>query len=41
MDQSSEYDKEAFLKFLNELRDTMVERGFTQEALDEILTDEK
>ena len=32
-----EYDKEAFIKYLDQLRDTMEERGLTQGILDDII----
>jgi hypothetical protein len=35
-----EYDKGGFVKYLDQLRDTMEERGLTQEILDDILKDE-
>ena len=35
-----DYDKEAFIKYLDQLRDKMAERGLTQEILDDILNDE-
>jgi hypothetical protein len=35
-----EYSKEDFLLYLNRLRETMAERGLTQEKLDEILNEE-
>ncbi|MES2427502.1 MAG: hypothetical protein V4560_11040 [Bacteroidota bacterium] len=35
-----DYDKNSFKQYLNQLRDTMEERGLTQEALDDILKDE-
>jgi len=35
-----EYDKEAFIQYLDQLSDTMAERGLTQEILDDILKDE-
>jgi hypothetical protein len=34
------YDKEGFVQYLDQLRDTMAERGLTQEILDDILKDE-
>jgi len=35
-----EYDKDGFLKYLDQLRGTMAERGITQEILDDILKDD-
>lgn len=35
-----DYDKQAFVQYLDELRDKMAERGLTQEILDDILNDE-
>lgn len=35
-----DYDKETFIKYLDELRGKMKERGLTQEILDDILKDE-
>ena len=35
-----EYDKEGFIKYLDQLQDKMEERGLTQEILDDILKDE-
>jgi hypothetical protein len=35
-----EYDKDGFIQYLDQLRDKMVERGLTQEVLDDILKDE-
>ncbi|WP_295672948.1 hypothetical protein [uncultured Mucilaginibacter sp.] len=35
-----EYDKAAFLQYLDGLRNEMAERGLTQEILDDILKDE-
>jgi hypothetical protein len=35
-----EYDKDSFIKYLDQLRDKMAERGLTQEILDDILKDE-
>jgi len=35
-----EYDKDAFVQYLDQLRATMTERGLTQEILDDILKDE-
>ena len=34
-----EYDKEGFTQYLDQLRNTMAERGLTQEILDDILKD--
>jgi len=36
-----EYDKGSFVKYLDELRDTMASRGLKQEILDEILKDDE
>ena len=35
-----DYDKEAFMHYLEQLRSKMTERGLTQEILDDILKDE-
>lgn len=35
-----EYDKDAFVQYLDQLRNTMAERGLTQEILDDILKNE-
>jgi len=35
-----DYDKEAFLQYLDQLHNNMAERGLTQEILDDILKDE-
>jgi hypothetical protein len=35
-----DYDKDAFRKYLDELRGEMQKRGLTQEILDDILKDE-
>ena len=34
-----DYDKDSFLQYLDDLRNAMVERGLTQEILDDILKD--
>ena len=34
------YDKDSFIQYLDKLRDTMAERGLTQEILDDILKDD-
>ena len=35
-----DYDKEAFILYLEQLRNNMADRGLTQEILDDILKDE-
>ena len=35
-----DYDKEAFMQYLDQLHNNMAERGLTQEILDDILKDE-
>jgi hypothetical protein len=35
-----EYDKDSFVKYLDQLRNEMAERGLTQEILDDILKNE-
>ena len=35
-----DYDKEAFMQYLDQLRNNMAERGLTQEILEDILKDE-
>ncbi len=35
-----DYDKEAFIQYLDQLRDKMAERGLTQEILENIMKNE-